>query len=161
LSIYAQNRQLGILLVAGTLLGFAQSTWLGVFSLVPAFIAVALYLSRKERRFTPLLGLAGGTLLGWGPTLLRSAWYTGNPTYPLLTEISGTGPWCPAAEFSRIENYVRLFGVPRTFVGFILLPYSLIASPGLFQQGHGYSMALSLIVPFVLSEPPSISWCAG
>ncbi len=150
LSIYGQNRQLAVLLVAGTLLGFAQSTWLGVFSLVPAFIAVALYLSRKERRFAPLLAVAGGTLLGWGPTLLRSTWYTGNPTYPLFTEIFGTGPWWTAEEFGRIENYVRLFGVPRTFVEFIRLPYSLVASPGLFQQGHGYSMALSLVVPFVM-----------
>lgn len=150
LSMYAKNRQLGILLMAGTFLGFAQSTWLGVFSLVPAFIAAALYLWRKERRLAPLFALAGGTLIGWGPTLLRSAWFTGNPTYPLFTQILGTGPWWTAEEFGRIESYVRRFGVPRTILGFILLPYSLVVSPGLFQQGHGYSMALSFAVPFVI-----------
>lgn len=150
LFIYARNRQPGALLMAGVFLGFSQSTWLGVFSFVPAFVVAGLYLSVRERRLMPFLILAAGTLLGWGPTMLRSAWFTGNPTYPLLTQVFGPGPWWAAGEFARIEEYIRLFGVPRTFLNFLLLPYSLVVTPQLFQQGHGYSMALSVVAPLVL-----------
>jgi hypothetical protein len=150
MSQYGKERRLDLLFWAGLFLGFAESTWLGVLAFVPVFIGVGVYLSIRERRSIPMFFLFGGLFLGWGPTIIRSAWFTGNPTYPLLTQVFGTGPWWTANEFSKIEGYVRsTFGVSRNLANFFALPYLLVVSPQLFQAGHGYSPALSLLVPLV------------
>jgi hypothetical protein len=149
LVMYARTRQLTWLFAAATLMGFAQSTWVGAFYFVPVFAMAAAYFGFKERRSAPLLAVTAGLLLGWGPTLLRSAWYTGNPTYPLFTQLFGSGPWWTLGDFGGVAHDIQHYGVARTLKGFLTLPYILATAPDRFQSDHGYSLVLFALLPFV------------
>ena len=150
LSVYVIDRQLGFLFVAVIFTGFAQSTWSGAFYFVPVIVVAAVFFWIRERRVTPAWIVTAGLLAGWGPTLLRSAWYTGNPTYPLFTQLFGTGPWWTSEDFRGIANDIQSYGVPRTIKDFITLPYSLLVSPSQFQQTCSFSPALVILAPLIL-----------
>ncbi|MFZ1220033.1 MAG: carbohydrate binding domain-containing protein [Chthoniobacterales bacterium] len=150
LATYAKTRQRTWLFTAAAFMGFAQSTWVGAFYFVPVFAAAALYFTIRERRLAPLLMIAAGVVLGWGPSLLRSAWYTGNPTYPLFPELFGPGPWWKIDEFPGVVHDIQSYGVARTLKGFLSLPYALVMEPEKFQSQHGYSIVLSALLPFVI-----------
>jgi hypothetical protein len=130
-------------------MGFAQSTFPGAFYFVPVFVCAAIYFLFREGRATPLLAVIAGILVGWGPTLLRSAWYTGNPTYPLFTQLFGPGPWWPITDFGGIVHDIQSYGVARTLKGFLTLPYALATSPNKFQSEYGFSLVLFALLPFV------------
>jgi hypothetical protein len=149
LAAYVRTRQLTWLFAAAALMGFAQSTWSGTFYFVPVFAMAAAYFTFRERRSAPLLAVTAGFLLGWGPTLLRSAWYTGNPTYPLFAQLFGSGPWWTLDDFGLIALHIQSFGVARTLKSFLALPYTLLASPGIFQSEHSYSLVLFALLPIV------------
>jgi hypothetical protein len=146
---YATTRQIIWLFLAGAFTGFAQSTWpLSIFFL-PILSVASLYFIFKERRGKPMLAIAGGIMLGWGPALVRAAWYTGNPFYPLLSEVFGTGPWWTAADFAGVGQSIYFFGLRHTFENFLILPYALVAHPDKFQAVETYSIGLFLLIPLV------------
>lgn len=149
LAAYATTRRLTWLFAAGAFVGFAQSTWPATVFLVPVFAAASAYFVIRERRWQPLCAVAAGVLLGWGPALVRAMWYTGNPTFPLLTEVFGTGPWWTAQDVAGIGNDIRRFGLPRTFLNFLSIPYALLAEADKFQAAQGYSIMLSIMLPAV------------
>lgn len=153
LAVYAATRRLPWFFAAAALMGFAQSTWSGAFYFVPVLVLAAAYFSVAQRRSAPFLALAGGILLGWGPTLLRSAWYTGNPTYPLFPELFGPGPWWRLDELAGIAHDIRNYGIARTLKGFVTLPYQLVMAPEKFQSGRlSYSPVLVALLPLVAAR---------
>ena len=146
---YATTRRITWLFLAGAFTGFAQSTWsLSIFFL-PILAVASLYFIFKERWVKPMLAIAGGIMLGWGPALVRAAWYTGNPFYPLLTKVFGTGPWWTAADFAGVYSSIYGFGLRHTFENFFILPYALVARPDRFQAVETYSIGLFLLIPLV------------
>ena len=146
---YATSRQITWLFLAGAFMGFAQSTWsLSVF-LLPILAVASVYFIFKERRIKPILAIAGGIMLGWGPALVRATWYTGNPFYPLLSEVFGTGPWWTAADFAGVMHDVHRYGLRRTFEDFFILPYAMVAHPDKFAAFETYSIGLFFLIPLV------------
>jgi len=150
LAMYATTRKLTWFFASASLMGFAQSSWSGAFYFVPVLAMAAAYFTFRERRSAPLLAFTAGALLGWGPILLRSAWNTGNPTYPLFTELFGSGPWWTPEEFAGLTKDIRNYGIARTLSGFLTLPYALATEPDRFQSEQVYSPILAALLPFVM-----------
>jgi len=150
LGTYATTRQLNWLFAAGAFVGFAQSAWSMTSFFVPITAVACLYFVYKERRITPLYAVTAGALLGWGPALLRATWYTGNPTFPLLTEVFGTGPWWTKQDVASMANDIHRFGLPRTVMNLLSIPYALVVHPDKFQAAQGYSVVLSIMLPAVV-----------
>jgi hypothetical protein len=149
LATYATTRRLTWLFAAGAFVGFAQSTWSIAVYFVPVFAVASGYFVIRERRWQPLYAVAAGVLLGWGPALARAMWYTGNPTFPLLTEVFGTGPWWTAQDVAGMANDIYRFGLPRTFWNFLSIPYALVAQTDKFQSAESFSVVLSVCLPLV------------
>jgi hypothetical protein len=152
LSNYGKTRRILWLFVASAFSGFAQSTWLATIYYLPVIAVMTVWLLWKERGLRPLYAVAAGMLIGWGPTLLRATWYTANPTFPLLTEVFGTGPWWTPQDVALMAADIRHFGIPRTAGNFLTLPYELLVDPGKFQASVGYSVALPLLLPLVVAR---------
>jgi Dolichyl-phosphate-mannose-protein mannosyltransferase len=149
LATYATTGRLTWLFAAGAFVGFAQSTWPETAFFVPVFAVATGYFVIRDRRLQPLYAVAAGVLLGWGPTLARAIWYTGNPTFPLLTEFFGIGPWWTAQDVAGIAGDIHRFGIPRTFLNFLSIPYALAAKADKFQSVESFSVALSVCLPLV------------
>jgi hypothetical protein len=150
LATYATAGRLTWLFAAGAFVGFAQSTWPGTIYFVPVFAVASAYFVIRERRWQPLYTIAAGVLLGWGPALARAMWYTGNPTFPLFTGIFGTGPWWTAEDVAGIANNIHSFGIPRTFLNFLSIPYALVTETDKFQETKSFSVVLSVCLPLVV-----------
>ena len=150
LATYATTGRSTWLFAAGAFVGFAQSTWSGTIYFVPILAVASGYFVIGERRLQPLYAVAAGVLLGWGPTLARAIWYTGNPTFPLLTEVFGTGPWWTAQDVAGIGNDIHRFGLPKTFLNFLSIPYALLAQADKFQSVESFSVVLSACLPLVV-----------
>lgn len=85
----------GHLLLTGFLAGSAVATKYpaALFVVVPLLVLV-LWRGRPRRvRWATLFLLA--VLAGCGPWLAKNAWFTGNPTYPLLYNVFGGSGWTP------------------------------------------------------------------
>lgn len=163
LATYGTTRRLTWLFAAGAFVGFAQSTWPATVFFLPVFAVASGYFVIRERRLLPLYAIAAGVLLGWGPALARAMWYTGNPTFPLLTEVFGTGPWWTAEDVAGIGGDIRRFGIPRTFLNFLSIPYALLTETDKFQSAQGYSVMLSIMLPAVAIRSirdTSVRWLA-
>ena len=64
----------------------------------------------RERSLRPAYLMLAGILVGWGPSLIRSFYYTGNPTYPLFSHLFGTGPWwIPADVVAMAAGLLQLW----------------------------------------------------
>lgn len=150
LATYARTRHVTWLFAAGAFVGFAQSTWPGTISFVPLFAGAATYFAIRERRPHPLYAVAAGILIGWGPSLIREMWYTGNPTFPLLTEIFGTGPWWTREDVAKLAADIQQYGLPRTVLNFLSIPYALLVQPRKFQGFESFSIILSIALPLVV-----------
>ena len=150
LATYATTGRLTWLFAAGAFVGFAQSTWSGTGYFVPVLAVASGYFVIRDRRLQPLYAVAAGVLLGWGPTLAREIWYTGNPTFPLLTEVFGTGPWWTAQDVAGVTHDIYRFGIPRTFLNFLSIPYALVAKADKFQSVESFSVVLSACIPLVV-----------
>jgi hypothetical protein len=152
LTNYGETRRILWLFVASAFIGFALSTWLATIYYLPVVAIMMVWLIWKERSLRPLYFTAAGVLIGWGPTLLRATWYTGDPAFPLLTELFGTGPWWTSQDFAGVANNIRDFGLPRTLGNFLIIPYALFAHADKFQARVGYSVALLLLLPVVAAR---------
>ena len=81
-------------LVIGLLLGGACLAKLSSGPLIVLPMAVCCaYLVPARRWFPTILLVAAGGLIIMAPWLIRNWMWTGNPTFPFLSTILGTGPW--------------------------------------------------------------------
>jgi len=79
------------------------------------------------------LGLALPSALLLAPWLLRSAWETGDPLYPMLHGWFG-GPEWSAGLTERLVAWQRGMGMGRSAVDYLLLPWRVVT-----QGGEGYA----------------------
>lgn len=150
LANFATTRHLSWLFAAAAFCGFAQSTWsMTAYFLPVAAIAFAYFLIR-ERSLAVFCSIGLGLLVGWGPALARALYYTGNPFFPLLTEIFGPGPWWTRQDVMSMMHNIRSYGLSRNVIHFLRLPFALAVTPTKFQGTVSYSIALSVLVPIVL-----------
>ena len=150
LATYATERQPISLFVAAAFIGFAESTWPLTIYFVPVFAVAGLYFMLRERSVRPVYLMLAGILVGWGPSLIRSFYYTGNPTYPLFSHVFGTGPWWTPADVVALAAGLHTYGLPRTIPNFLALPYSVFFTPGRFESTAGFSAALAILLPLAL-----------
>lgn len=59
------------------------------------------------------------------PWLIKAAWYTGNPVYPLLYGWFGGPDWSPALS-AQLADWQRSIGMGRTPIDYLLLPLRVI-----------------------------------
>ena len=150
LANYATEKRPVSLFLAAAFIGFAESTWPLTIYFVPVFAAAGLYFMLKERSLRPAYLILAGILLGWGPSLIRSFYYTGNPTYPLFSRVFGSGPWWTPADLEALAAGLHSYGLPRTILNFLALPYSLFFTPEKFESAVSFSAALAVLLPFIL-----------
>lgn len=98
------------------------------------FLALLLaprFLRRETRgaAFRGLLLFALPVAAFWLPWLIKSAWLTGNPVYPLFYEIFGGPDWSPALS-EQFQTWQRSIGMGREPLDFLLLPLRVILLGG-------------------------------
>lgn len=119
------------LMAAGKLNGFVGAVALG-WLLIPGLRRLAEQRGRIVSARYALLGFATPMAALWGPWLAKSAWFTGNPVYPLLHHVFGGPDWGPELT-SQLGAWQSSIGMGREPLDFLLLPWRLIT-----QGGSGY-----------------------
>ena len=142
-------RSLRHFFLAGLMLGFAVSCkYSAVMFAVPMggwLVIHLLHEPKAERSFLArALGLFSlGALLGCIYWFLRAFFSTGDPFFPYLTAKFGG-----AGLYSEI-NYAKS-GVPRNLVSFLLLPFSIVFSPDIFERHSWAGPFFLLLIPLMV-----------
>lgn len=113
-------------------------------------IPLILLQARRERRVGPgVRELLVDVVLPCGllmlPWLIKSAWYTGNPVYPLFTRVFGGSDWNPNLERQFVE-WLHAYGAGRSVVDYLLLPARVILQGGPSARHFDGSLAAAWIV---------------
>src|SRR5688572_14959356 len=142
--------------LAGIMSGFAASTkYISIPSLlIVAVIITWMSMQRSKQRIVEAIrnlltfGLSAGLVMG--------AWYiknwiwTGNPVYPLVFGGPGWGP----LENQILQDYMQTFGVGKSWLDYLLLPYNVYAHHDQFstiQQEIIHPLLwLAFLFPFVV-----------
>lgn len=136
--------QSGCLLISGFMLGLAVSTKFLILVLAPpASVVVGWYFLRaREKRQATVAAVLfyAGVFLGCSYWFVRNGLLSGNPFYPYLNELFGTGG------MSNLQTYWNL-GIPKTVANYLLLPGLLTFYPQHFSS-------FDWIGPFYLSALP-------
>ena len=152
LAEFTNTRKPGWLFVSAAFAGFGESTWSMTTYFLPIVLAVTGYFAVSQRNWRLPLLCGLGLILGWGPTLARCAWYTGNPTFPLFAELFGSGPWWTMKDLAEIGSNMHQIGSPRTIANFIAMPYLLARFPAKYQSPVSYSVALFALLPLTIAK---------
>jgi hypothetical protein len=85
------------------------------------------------------------------PWFVKSAWYTGNPLYPLLYETFGGIEWNETLG-RQFMAWHRSIGMGRSLEDYLLLPVRLILESGSGYEAFGGRIAVSwiVLVPIVI-----------
>jgi hypothetical protein len=135
------------LLLAGIMSGLAAST---KYISLPAVLILGLIILWKSLHGSKrAIAEASQNLVIYGLSagLVMATWYiknwiwTGNPLYPLL--FGGTG-WTALKAQVLNNDYMKTFGLPRTLLNFILLPYNVYA-----QHNQFSTLPLEIIHPLI------------
>lgn len=142
-SVYAVSLWLGDanrnsrkwLILAGVMSGFAAAT--KYISIPPLLImaVLVLWFSRQRLQKPAREALGDLWIFALSAGLVMGAWYvknlilTGNPAYPLV--FGGPG-WDPL-ESRVFDTYMQTFGMGKTPLDFVLLPYTTYAHQGRFS----------------------------
>ena len=138
--IQALDREPRALWLAGICCGMAAGVKITGIACA-AFIG-ALYLPRLVRAWRRreamsallpfLIRFALPVLALWVPWLVRTAWLTGNPFYPLLHERLGGPDWSSTLT-GQLQAWQSSIGMGRTPVDYLLLPVRIF-----LEGGQGY-----------------------
>lgn len=135
------------LILAGLMSGLAAST---KYISLPALLILALVLLWKSMEgskqplaesFRNLLifGLSAGLVMGlW---YIKNWVWTGNPIYPLV--FGGTG-WDTLQDQLFNSDYMKTFGMERSLLNFVLLPYNVYV-----QQNRFSTLPLEVVHPLL------------
>jgi 4-amino-4-deoxy-L-arabinose transferase-like glycosyltransferase len=133
-ALWAETRRTAHLVLAGALLGSAAGTkYLGILVVGMLVLATAVLSARRRRMFAAILFplVAALTLAPW---YLRIYRVTGNPVFPFLSGIFGTGEWGadanPVVAVSAGRDGLHLLVLPLERIGALLRqPMSLLTLP--------------------------------
>ncbi len=142
---------------AGLVIGVKSLALAGAFALGLWVLAAALR-SQDLRGFGLRVRLQAaawaGLWYGLPAVLFGLPWYlkswvlAGNPVYPILWG----GPGWDALRVDLLSTYLQSFGVGRSLLDFVLLPFNLYTQPGQFSTLKLYE-ALSPLFPLALLYP--------
>ncbi|HSM52480.1 MAG TPA: hypothetical protein VLA75_13865 [Thermoanaerobaculia bacterium] len=141
------------LLPAGVVLGWAAGAKPTGALLAIALGLVALAVAARRAGWARglgavALGLVLPVALLLAPWLLRSAWETGNPVYPMLHGWLG-GPEWGAGLTERLVAWQRGMGMGRSAIDYLLLPWRVVT-----EGGEGYARFDGRLGPLWLLAVP-------
>ena len=118
--------------LAGAFVGFAAaSKYSGLF--FGAILATLLVLfSWRHKAWRPLAAFVVCGAIAAGPWYLRNYVVAGNPLFPLLSTVFGTGCW-DADDVSRWMAELRRPGIGRSWTSLAKLPWYLATNQRLFE----------------------------
>jgi dolichyl-phosphate-mannose-protein mannosyltransferase len=142
------------LVLAGIMSGCAASVkYLSLFTLL-IVAAIVLWKSIENERLFSTKWISNLLIFGSSAGLVMGAWYiknwlwTGNPIYPLV--FGGPG-WEPL-ENQVLNDYIQTFGVGKTWMDYLLLPFNVYAHQAKFATDSSEiihpALWLSLFFPF-------------
>lgn len=102
--------------------------YLGIMVLIPAFLLVMVDRATLSHKARGLLALSLATVLFGGFWYVRNYIAFGNPVFPYLPAIFGSGD-------PLINQDYKGLGVPHTWLDFLKLPFTVTMKPGLFPYG--------------------------
>ena len=148
--IKGKNRAWSI--CAGLLIGLGMSTKYNVFPVGLALVLVHAWATRQHG--LPLRNsvyVAFLALLVLSPWLFKNLLFFGNPMYPFLNNLSGSGPhladWTGFLGAAQSRNLVKTFATVVGWKDFILLPWTLSQGAGIENwPGAAFIAALPWIL---------------
>ena len=141
------------ILIGGALFTRSQAVFQAA-ALAVACLAAAIPVLR--RRGWPLArGLLLAGALGLAiplPFWLHNAWFTGNPVYPLLDHVFPSRGWSNAADLETFNRTnMRAFGLGRSLLDLLALPWRLVIREGSFDAGGGHALGLMALAALPLA----------
>ena len=122
-------------LAIGLLCGFAMMVKLTAAGMI--VLPIVLILVVLRRGWGPLVMLLIGASLVVAPWLIRNALATGNPVFPMFTELLGTGHWT-AEQAARWERAHAPHDGPLQGLALLLSP-----TRGLLHAQFGYALPIA------------------
>ncbi len=145
------------LILAAIFAGSASGTkFIGLF-FVALIATVILFYGGRPRRYTPALLFLAVAVAVAAPWYARNLYYTGNPVFPFLTPIFGTGYWTAEDVADNIGD-IQHTGVGRSVSAFVSLTWRLAFNPSAFRAYSGiqgpkrFFLLMPLLIPFALAD---------
>jgi 4-amino-4-deoxy-L-arabinose transferase-like glycosyltransferase len=148
---WSHTRERSWLVMAGVLGGIAVCVKLSAGFFILLFGTAAL-VARPRPRLRDALTFTAAALAAAAPWLLRSAYYTHNPVYPLLRSsferLFGSG-MVEATAYEELFGDFAMYGFGRSLKALVMLPWNVATDPTAFGSWIPLSISLGLTLPTI------------
>jgi hypothetical protein len=141
------------LALSGAFVGLACSVkYTALFVLATLGILLLVLAARRPKAVATIAIFGMSALAAGAPWYIRSAWLTGNPTWPFLASLFGVGPYWTARDLADAWADLRTPGMGHDVKAFLALPWNLLAHGNKFyaSSANELSRALPLAFPLVV-----------
>jgi Dolichyl-phosphate-mannose-protein mannosyltransferase len=150
LAVWFGERRRGWLLLCGAFCGFAVGTKYTALQQVALVTLIVGAVCVKRREWRRALEFSSVLLFSGAPSYIRNAILVGNPVFPLLAGIFGSGNY-NADDMKFLAWELREhYGVGRSVQAFLALPWTLYSSPKVFHAQAILSPVNFVVLPAIL-----------
>ncbi len=150
LAVWFSERRRGWLLLCGAFCGFAVGTKYTALQQVVLVTLVIGAVCIKRREWRKGLEFCSVLLFSGAPSYIRNAVLVGNPVFPLLAGIFGSGNY-NADDMKFLAWELREhYGVGRSLQAFLALPWTLYSSPETFHAQAILSPLNFAVLPAIM-----------
>ena len=139
---YYQTDESNWLWLSGIFLGFAAATKYPALLYVLVCGLLSLWMAFKKRDFLIPVKLGIAILAIAAPFYIRDYYYSGNPFFPFFSNIFYQRIWNEADVVSFVSEQSH-YGMPKTLLSLVTLPWYIIIKPGIFVSGLGDKLLFS------------------
>jgi hypothetical protein len=141
------------LALSGAFVGLACGVkYTGLFELATLGILLLVLAARRPKALAAIATFGVSALAAGAPWYIRSAWLTGNPTWPFLASLFGAGPYWTSRDLADAWADLRTPGMGHDVKALLALPWNLFAHGTRFyaSTANELSRAIPLALPLVL-----------
>ncbi|OGO59760.1 MAG: hypothetical protein A2029_07225 [Chloroflexi bacterium RBG_19FT_COMBO_47_9] len=139
---YYQTDENNWLWLSGIFLGFAAAVKYPALLYVLVTGLLSLWVAFKKRDFLIPVKLGIAIIAIAAPFYIRDYYYSGNPFFPYLSNIFHQRIW-NEADVVSLTGAQSHYGLPKTVLSLVTLPWYLIFKPSIFVSGLGDKLLFS------------------
>lgn len=139
----------GFIALSGLMGGFAASTKYTGLAIVGITGIATVIVAVSRRRPAAVLAFSIACAAVAAPWYIRNVMYTGNPVFPVMSEVFGDDPYWRPEDYKALAEHWGEYG-DRSLKGFLRLPYDLTFKQEDFERSAPWTW-MFLLLPLILT----------